>query len=151
MLRLNAPAPPISLRNQFGVATGLEQLRGHIVVMWWQRTTGDGVAEIVARLLRDRYADFTMRNTAIVGISGDPPVANRRFQERLHLPFDLLSDDDGRTRDAYGVGDWWRANPDTPLTLVLDANGLIRANRQVGRTEMLADILLDDVSRVAAW
>jgi peroxiredoxin len=151
MLRLNAPAPPLNLRNQFGIATGLEQLRGHIVVMWWHRTIGEAGAENIARSLRDRYPDFTMRNATVVGISGDPPVANRRFQELLNLPFDLLSDGDGRTSDAYGVGDWWRANPDTPLTLVLDAKGLIRANRQIDRTEMLADILLDDVSRATSW
>ena len=151
MLGLNDPAPPINLRNQFGIASGLEQLRGHIVVMWWHRTIGDAGAEIIARSLRDRYADFTMHNAVVICINCDAPIANRRFQERLNLQFDLLSDDDGRAGDAYGVGGWWRANPDTPLTMVLNTNGLIRANRQVGRTARLADILLDDVTRAATW
>ena len=150
MLRLNEPAPPVSLRSQHGITTGLQQLRGHLVVLWWQRTFASSDAEIIARSLRDRYADFTMRNAVIVGISADLPANNRRFHERLYLPFDLLSDSTGQAGELYQIAAWWRANPDLPLTLVLDADGRIRANRQVSNPAVLADTLLSDVAHASA-
>ena len=151
MLRLNQPAPPIALRNQFGIPTSLQELRGHIVVMWWHRTIGVVSAEVIAKALRDRHADFTMHNAAIICISGDTAADNRRFQERLNLPFDLLSDSDPSIGTAYGTTDWWRANPELPFTLVLDATGTIRAIRQLSRTTAVADTLLNDVVQAAVW
>jgi peroxiredoxin Q/BCP len=36
-------------------------------------------------------------------ISADPPEVNRRFRERLGIPFVLLSDEDHAVADRYGV------------------------------------------------
>ncbi len=39
----------------------------------------------------------------MVGISRDPPAAQKRFKEKLGLPFPLLSDEDARVQKAWGV------------------------------------------------
>jgi thioredoxin-dependent peroxiredoxin len=39
----------------------------------------------------------------VVGISRDPPAAQRRWKEKLGLPFPLLSDEDAEIQKAYGV------------------------------------------------
>ena len=150
MLRLDEPAPPISLRNQFGITTGLQQLRGHFVVLWWQRTFGNKGAEVIARSLRDRYSDFTMRNAVTVGISCDTPADIRRFHERLALPFDVLSDSAGHAGEAYQMAAWWRVSPDLPLVFVLDGESKIRAIHQVGEPTTLAATLLVDIIHAAA-
>jgi len=35
MLKVGDDAPDFSLRNQQGIATTLQQYRGHYVVLWW--------------------------------------------------------------------------------------------------------------------
>jgi len=151
MLRLNEPAPPLRLRNQHGIVTGLAELRGHIAVLWWQRTLTQSSAESIARALRDQYPDLTARNAAVLGISGDPTREVSRFHEQLHLPFDLLNGVNDEASDAYGVGDWWRASPDVPLTFVIDSTGLLRASHQVVRGHAAhVETLLTDIARIAA-
>jgi len=39
----------------------------------------------------------------VLGISKDPPAAQKRFQEKYRLPFPLLSDEDTRVQQAWGV------------------------------------------------
>ena len=126
MLRLDEPAPGLRLRNQHGIATGLAELCGHIVVMWWQRSFDHPHAAAVARSLRDRHPDLTARNAAVLGLSGDSGAEVARFHRAHGLTFDVLSDAAGAAAAAYRLGDWWRADPDSPLTLVVDAGGLIR-------------------------
>jgi peroxiredoxin Q/BCP len=38
-----------------------------------------------------------------VGISKDPPAAQKRWKEKLGLPFPLLSDEDTEVQQAWGV------------------------------------------------
>jgi peroxiredoxin Q/BCP len=40
---------------------------------------------------------------AVVGISKDPPATQRRWKEKLGLPFPLLSDEDTSVQQAWGV------------------------------------------------
>ncbi len=39
----------------------------------------------------------------MLGISKDPPEAQKRWKEKLGLPFPLLSDPDARVQRAWGV------------------------------------------------
>lgn len=150
MLRLNDQAPQINLRNQFGITTGLQQFRGHFLLLWWQRTFSVTGAGIIARSMRDRYADFSMHSAVMIGISADSPADNRRFSEQLNLPFDLLSDTGGQAGNAYQINAWWRANPNLPLALLVDTDGRIRAIHHVSNPARLADALHTDVVRISA-
>ncbi len=151
MLRLNEPAPPLRLRNQQGILTGLAELRGHIAVLWWQRSLAQPSAEIIARALRDQYPDLTARNAAVLGISNASPQEILRFHDRLGLPFDLLNGAKDAASTAYGVSNWWRASPDVPLTFVIDPAGLLQASHQVVRRHAAhVETLLTDIVRAAA-
>jgi peroxiredoxin Q/BCP len=39
----------------------------------------------------------------ILGMSADPPQAQKKFQEKYNLPFTLLADTDKRVCEAFGV------------------------------------------------
>jgi thioredoxin-dependent peroxiredoxin len=39
----------------------------------------------------------------VVGISKDPPAAQKKFKEKYDLPFPLLSDADTEVQQAWGV------------------------------------------------
>jgi peroxiredoxin Q/BCP len=53
--------------------------------------------------VRDALAQFDTLRTDAVGISPDSVEAQRKFHEKLHLNFPLLSDSDHAIADAYGV------------------------------------------------
>lgn len=44
----------------------------------------------------------------MVGVSKDAPAAQKRWKEQLGLPFPLLSDEDTKVQQAYGV--WQEKN-----------------------------------------
>jgi peroxiredoxin Q/BCP len=63
----------------------------------------------------------------VLGISIDTPERNRKWAEKLGLPFRLLSDDEplGKVGKLYGVWDaTW--NFDGRATFVIDKKGVIR-------------------------
>lgn len=63
----------------------------------------------------------------MLGISIDTPERNRKWAEKLGLPFRLLSDDEplGKVGKLYGVWDaTW--NFDGRATFVIDKKGVIR-------------------------
>ena len=53
--------------------------------------------------MRDAQAQLNALGTAVLGISPDPPAAQKKFSEALNLAFPLLSDMDHSVAMAYGV------------------------------------------------
>lgn len=53
--------------------------------------------------MRDAQADLAKSGVAVVGISPDPPEKQKKFDEKHHLNFPLLSDSDHAVAKAYGV------------------------------------------------
>ena len=53
--------------------------------------------------MRDALAQLNALGTDVVGISPDPPAAQKKFSDRLALNFPLLSDTDHTVAAAYGA------------------------------------------------
>ena len=45
---------------------------------------------------------------AVLGVSKDPPEVQRKWKEKHELPFPLLSDEDAKVQEAWGV--WQEKN-----------------------------------------
>jgi peroxiredoxin len=52
---------------------------------------------------RDLHAEIEATGARVVGLSTQSPELNRERRERLHLPFELVSDPELRLRDALGL------------------------------------------------
>jgi peroxiredoxin Q/BCP len=78
-----------------------------------------------ARGFRDRYQEFVALESEVVGVSGDPMRSHRKFADRLHLPFPLLSDDHGLVSQLYGIEKTFGVIPGR-ATFVIDRNGIVR-------------------------
>ncbi|EAZ96207.1 bacterioferritin comigratory protein-like [Flavobacteria bacterium BAL38] len=52
---------------------------------------------------RDAYQDFQDLGAEVIGVSGDSANSHQNFQKKYKLPFILLSDDERKLRQLFGV------------------------------------------------
>ena len=53
--------------------------------------------------MRDALKELDNRNIEVIGISPDTPATQKKFDDKYHLRFTLLSDPDHNVAEAYGV------------------------------------------------
>lgn len=94
-------APDFSLQDQSGSKVTLKGLRGRPVLVYFYPKADTPGCTTQACGLRDVAGE--VGDVAIVGISPDTPDRQRRFDEKYGLGFPLLSDNDHRVAEAYGV------------------------------------------------
>ncbi len=95
-------APSFSLTDQNGKKVSLDSLRGsNVVVYFYPRAMTPGCT-VQACGLRDSKSELQKSNIVVLGISGDPQKSLKKFEEKDHLNFTLLSDADHKVAMAYG-------------------------------------------------
>jgi len=52
---------------------------------------------------RDAYSDFSELNAVVIGVSKDSGKSHQKFIDKHELPFLLLSDEDTKINQKYGV------------------------------------------------
>ena len=103
MLSIGTPAPDFTLPDQNGTPHSLSDYRGRKVILYFypkDMTTGCtaqacGFAEL--------YPQFREKGAVILGVSKDSVASHKKFEEKYHLPFPLLSDPDKTVIQAYDV------------------------------------------------
>ena len=101
MLSPGDQAPSISLTNQHGDTVDLASLRGQrVLVFFYPKANTPGCTQQACGL-RD-VAD-QVEGTVILGISPDKPAAQKKFDDKFSLGYDLLADVDHAVAEAYGV------------------------------------------------
>ena len=109
----------------------LKELRGKIVILYFYPKDDTPGCTKEACGFRDIFAELTQLGAVVVGVSKDSADSHRQFREKYILPFDLLSDPDGKMIAAY---DCWKKKTifgKTALgiersTFVIDGVGIIR-------------------------
>lgn len=94
-------APAFHLTDQHGNRVRLSSFKGRKVFVFFYPKAGTPGCTTQACGLRD-VAD-EVGDTAIIGISPDPPDRQAAFDERRGLGYPLLSDEDHSVAEAYGV------------------------------------------------
>ena len=82
------------------------------------------------RGFQHRLSEFDARGIRVVGISVDPPEANKRHSQKLGYTFPLLSDPDAKIIRRYdvlhpGAGPKG-ADVARPAEFLLDSDGIVR-------------------------
>ena len=95
------PAPPFALPDQAGRTVSLSDFAGRTVLVYFYPKADTAGCTTQACALRDVAGQ--VGDTAIVGISPDPPARQARFDEKHGLGFSLLSDQDHAVAEAYGA------------------------------------------------
>lgn len=96
-------APTFSLTDQHGEPVKLAGFKGRRVVVYFYPRADTPGCTTQACSLRDSMGDLAGLDAAVVGISPDPPEAQRKFDEKYGLGFPLLSDPDHEVAERYGA------------------------------------------------
>ncbi len=100
-LRPGDPAPAFTLTDQSGRPVSLSDFAGRKVLVYFYPKADTTGCTAQACGLRDVAGEIG--ETAIVGISPDPPARQARFDQKHGLGFPLLSDEDHSVAERYGA------------------------------------------------
>jgi peroxiredoxin Q/BCP len=95
-------APEFTLTDQNGKTVSLKDFRGQNVVVYFYPKAMTPGCTVQACSLTDARADLKENNIVVLGISADPQKKLKQFEEKYHLNFTLLSDEDHKVTEAYG-------------------------------------------------
>ena len=101
MLEPGDKAPAFSLEDQGGDKVKLSGLKGRKVLVYFYPKADTPGCTTQACELRD--VSGRIGDTAVIGISPDPPKRQAKFDEKYGLGFPLLADEDHAVAEAYGV------------------------------------------------
>jgi peroxiredoxin Q/BCP len=100
---VNDKAPDFSLLDQDENKVSLKDFRGKTVVLYfYPRADTPGCTKESCEF-RDTDKQIQKVGAVILGISADTPKAQKKFQEKYHLPFTLLADTEKKVINAFGV------------------------------------------------
>jgi peroxiredoxin Q/BCP len=100
---VNDKAPDFSLLDQDENKVSLKDFRGKTVVLYfYPRADTPGCTKESCEF-RDTDKQIQKASAVILGISADTPKAQKKFQEKYHLPFTLLADTEKKVINAFGV------------------------------------------------
>jgi thioredoxin-dependent peroxiredoxin len=125
-IQVGDPAPAITGTTQTGEQIALADYLGkQTVVLYFYPKDNTPVCTTQACAFRDAYEDFVAAGAVVIGVSSDSTESHRQFAEGRKLPFQLISDDDGSLRKAFGVPRTLGILPGR-VTYVIDRQGIVR-------------------------
>ncbi|MCX6732273.1 MAG: thioredoxin-dependent thiol peroxidase [Candidatus Roizmanbacteria bacterium] len=96
-------APAFSHRDQDGVEHNLSDYIGKWVLLYFYPKDDTPGCTKEACGFRDIASEYTSKNIVVIGISKDSVISHKKFAEKHHLSFPLLSDESKETIQAYGA------------------------------------------------
>src|ERR1700690_2003635 len=82
---------------------GLKDLKGKNIVLYFYPKDDTPGCTVEACGLRDSFKEIEKLNAVILGVSPDSVKSHDKFINKFQLPFALLSDEDKKICQDYGV------------------------------------------------
>jgi peroxiredoxin Q/BCP len=103
-LSVGDPIPAVAVLDQDGKTINLAEAAksGYTLVYFYPKAMTPGCTA-QACSLRDAYQDLQKKGVKVYGVSLDTVDAQKEFQTKESLPFELLSDSDHKVTAAFGV------------------------------------------------
>ncbi len=148
-LSVGSKAPAFSVLTDQGTTIRSSDLLGKSFVLYFYPKDNTPGCTTESCDFRDQYQEFRKAGIEIYGVSKDSVKSHVGFRSKFTLPFTLLSDEDGKMCEAYGV---WKEKSNygktymgiERTTVVVGSDGKIRKiYPKVSVTGHVAAILKD--------
>src|SRR5437867_11962761 len=96
-------APDFTAATNGGGQVSLSGFRGKNVILYFYPRDDTPGCTKEACAFRDDFAKFKKQGVVVLGVSVDPVKAHDKFATKFKLPFTLVSDEDRKIVQAYGV------------------------------------------------
>ena len=102
-LQIGDKAPEINAVDQNGNSITLEQYQGKKLVLYFYPKDMTPGCTAQSCNLSDNYAALQKNGYDVIGVSCDSIKRHQKFIEKYSLPFNLISDEDQKVVNDYGV------------------------------------------------
>lgn len=102
-LNIGDAAPDFTMKVSEDQVITLSELRGKNVVLYFYPKDDTPGCTVEACNFNSMKKDFEDANAIVIGVSKDDIKSHNKFKTKYDLGFDLASDTEGRTCEAYGV------------------------------------------------
>ena len=103
MLEVGKNAPQFTLKDQSGKSVSLKDLLGKQVILYFYPKDDTPGCTKEACNFRDDFSQIKKENAVILGVSADSEGKHKKFAEKYKLPFTVLSDENKKVLEKYGV------------------------------------------------
>lgn len=103
MLEVKMTAPDFTLADQDNQKVKLSDFKGKWVIVYFYPKAMTPGCTTEACNFQESFPNFTEMDAVILGISKDPVSRQKKFADKYHLQFPLLSDEQGQVCEAFGV------------------------------------------------
>ena len=132
MLKTDDKAPEFCLPNQDDIEICLRDLKGKWIVLYFYPRDNTPGCTTEACEFTQAAPDFSELDAIILGVSADSTKKHRNFIEKKELGITLLSDEDTKMMQEYGV---WQLKKNygkeymgiVRTTFIIDPDGVIKA------------------------
>lgn len=131
MLEVGKKAPSFKLKDQNGNIISLNDFKGKKVVLYFYPKDNTPGCTKEACSFRDSIKEIEKQNAVVIGISADSVSSHKNFSEKFNLPFPILSDEEKKVLELYGV--WKEKNMYGKkymgierTTIIIDEDGKIK-------------------------
>ena len=121
---VGSPAPELMLQDQSGRVRQLSEYRGSPIVLYFYPRDGTPGCTAEACAFRDAWERIQGTGAVVLGVSTDDVASHLAFHDEHQLPFDLLSDPDGRVAQQFGVP--MTMGMASRITFIIDDQGVVR-------------------------
>ncbi len=131
VLDVGDKAPDFALKSDKEEVVTLSKQRGKKVVLYFYPKDDTPGCTKEACSFRDGFAAVQKKGAVLFGVSMDSVESHKKFKEKFHLNFPLLSDEEKKVVNAYGV---WKEKAlygrkymgIERTTFIIDENGKIK-------------------------
>lgn len=103
MLEIGTKAPDFKLPDQDGNMHALSEFIGQKVILYFYPKDNTPGCTKQACGFSELYPQFLEKDAVVLGVSKDSVASHKKFQEKFHLSFTLLSDTELEAIKAYDV------------------------------------------------
>ena len=103
IIKENSTAPDFCLKTDENSDLQLSKFKGKNIVLYFYPKDDTPGCTAEACDFRDNMARLTTKDVVVIGVSKDSVKKHIKFKEKYSLPFNLLSDEEGKVCELYGV------------------------------------------------